>query len=294
MLAPTPPLKAPDSHMGVAIMVAILMHVLLILGVSFDVPDLPGASPQQGLDITIIRTRENQEQPEDPALLAQASQQGGAEVVDKTRFTSPASQPTLTPENRAMEARQRSGSEQPQAVVQKEVISSTSADWKTASSKTEAPIKAPVKTDIAQLLASTQQEIVRLSAELDEQARNASNKKRRKAINASTQEFIYATYMHAWRKKVERIGNLNYPDEAKRKKFYGNLMLHVAVRADGTVEGIRVVNTSGNQVLDDAAVRIVKLAAPFAAFPPEIRKQIDVLDITRTWQFRNGNQLFAE
>jgi protein TonB len=92
---------------------------------------------------------------------------------------------------------------------------------------------------------------------------------------------------------VERVGNLNYPDEAKRMKLYGDLLLHVSLRADGSVKQIRVVRSSGHKVLDDAAVRIVRLASPFAPFPAEIRKEVDILDITRTWQFLSSNRLFS-
>jgi periplasmic protein TonB len=136
-------------------------------------------------------------------------------------------------------------------------------------------------------------EIDRLTAELDRRSLSASRQERRKAVNASTQEYKYASYLEAWRSKVERIGNLNYPDEAKRRKLYGNLLMHVAVRSDGSIERIRVVRSSGHKLLDDAAVRIVRLAAPFAPFPPEIREEVDVLDITRTWQFLDGTSLFS-
>ena len=143
----------------------------------------------------------------------------------------------------------------------------------------------------AQLLASTHMEVKRLSAELDKKTKRYAKRPRRKAINASTKEYKYANYLDAWRRKVERIGNLNYPDEAKRRKLYGNLILHVAVRANGAVESIRVLNSSGHKLLDDAAVRIVKLAAPFAPFSAEIRGETDILDITRTWRFLSNNRL---
>jgi protein TonB len=116
---------------------------------------------------------------------------------------------------------------------------------------------------------------------------------RRKHISASTQEYQYAAYLEAWRRKVERIGNLNYPDEAKRRKLYGNLVLSVALRADGSVEEIRLTRSSGQALLDDAAIRIVRLAAPYAPFPKEIREETDILEITRTWQFLSDNQLFS-
>ena len=117
---------------------------------------------------------------------------------------------------------------------------------------------------------------------------------KRKSINASTKEYKYAAYLDAWRRKVERIGNLNYPDQAKRSKLYGNLVLHVAVKADGSVEHVKVLHSSGHQILDDAAVRIVRLAAPYSPFPNEIRKETDILDITRTWQFLRSGKLYSQ
>ena len=90
---------------------------------------------------------------------------------------------------------------------------------------------------------------------------------------------------------MEQIGNLNYPEEARRKRLYGNLILRVAVRADGSVEQVQVLRSSGFTVLDEAAVHIVELAAPYAPFPPDIAAETDVLDITRTWQFQRNNQL---
>ncbi|MEN8175833.1 MAG: energy transducer TonB, partial [Pseudomonadota bacterium] len=121
-----------------------------------------------------------------------------------------------------------------------------------------------------------------------------ANKPRRKTINAATREHQYAAYLETWRRKVEQIGNLNYPEEARRRKLYGSLVLHVAVRADGSVERIRVLSSSGHQALDDAAIAIVNLAAPFAPFPPDIRKEVDVLDITRTWKYLRGNRLLSK
>jgi protein TonB len=145
-----------------------------------------------------------------------------------------------------------------------------------------------------QLLASKNIEIARLTAELERKTLAYAKRPKRKAISASTREYKYAAYLDAWRRKVERIGNLNYPDQAKRNKLYGDLVLHVAVKADGSVEQIRVLHSSGHKILDDAAVRIVRLAAPFSPFPNEIRKETDILDITRTWQFLRSGKIYAE
>jgi protein TonB len=152
-------------------------------------------------------------------------------------------------------------------------------------------LEMPPAVSAADILASRNDEIAQLTARINAQTSAYASRARRKAISTSTREYRYASYMEAWRRKVERIGNLNYPEEAARRGLYGALILHVAVRADGSLETVRVVRSSGQQVLDEAAVRIVELAAPFAPFPADIAAETDVLDITRTWQFQRNNRL---
>ncbi len=130
-----------------------------------------------------------------------------------------------------------------------------------------------------------------LSAEIDQRLTAFEARPRRKWITARTREHAYAAYMEAWRKTVERIGNLNYPPEARSRGLSGSLSLDVALNADGTVAGILLRRSSGEKVLDEAAKRIVELAAPFAEFPPAIRAEVDILHIERTWRFSSGNRL---
>ena len=132
-------------------------------------------------------------------------------------------------------------------------------------------------------------------ASLDQQLRQSmqaySQRPRQAFISARTQEFKYASYMNEWVSKVERVGNLNYPDAARRQNITGSLMLQVSINPDGSVRNIRLLRPSGQKVLDDAAIRIVQLAAPFAPLPPEISKDTDILHITRTWEFLNQKGL---
>lgn len=130
--------------------------------------------------------------------------------------------------------------------------------------------------------------IASLSAEIRRKMEAKAERPRRKFISASTKEYKYAAYMEAWRAKVERVGNLNYPDEARRKNLTGSLILDVALNADGSVNEITIRHSSGSKILDDAAIRIVELSAPFAPFPDHIREETDILHITRTWQFLNN------
>jgi protein TonB len=139
-------------------------------------------------------------------------------------------------------------------------------------------------------LAARSLELARLQAQISQDWDALQQRPRRQFVGARTQEYRYARYVEDWRAKIERVGNLNYPDEARRQRVYGSLLLTVSIRRDGTVESIEINRSSGFRVLDQAAVRIVELAAPFAPFPPDIARDTDVLAITRTWSFSSGDQ----
>ncbi|NKN32864.1 energy transducer TonB [Marichromatium bheemlicum] len=149
----------------------------------------------------------------------------------------------------------------------------------------------PPVVDAAQILASRDHTVARLAAAPSPGEDDSSSNLRRRAVSASTREIRYASYLAAWTRKVERIGNINYPQAAKEQRIYGSLLLHVSIRADGSLAQVRVVRSSGYDLLDQAAVRIVELAAPFAPFPPDIAAETDVLDIIRNWQFMRGDTL---
>ena len=145
------------------------------------------------------------------------------------------------------------------------------------------------ETPSATELMSMSMKMASLSAEIDKRLEEKAKRPRRDFISASTREYKYASYMEAWRAKVERIGNINYPDEARRNKLSGILRMTVALNADGTINEITVDKSSGHQVLDEAAIHIVRLASPYAVFPENIRKDVDILHITRTWKFLHNS-----
>lgn len=134
-------------------------------------------------------------------------------------------------------------------------------------------------------LAKRAQEIARIEAQINKDFDAYQKSPRRKFTGARTQEYRFVKYIEDWRVKIERVGNLNYPEEVKLNKIHGSLMLSVSIKADGSLENIEVSKSSGQPVLDAAAIRIVKLAAPFAPLPPEISKDTDILTISRTWTF---------
>lgn len=140
-------------------------------------------------------------------------------------------------------------------------------------------------------LMSASLEMARLEAQINKQQDDYQKRPKRKSIGARAQEYRFASYVESWRQKVERIGNVNYPESAKDQKIYGQLQLTVYIKSSGDVEKVEIRRSSGYPVLDNAAKRIVEMGSPYAAFPEELRKEVDILDITRTWIFTKEDSL---
>ncbi|AFL75183.1 TonB family protein [Thiocystis violascens] len=249
-----------------------------------------GESPR-GDAATTIRSDRAPQPRDDPAPAAN-------ETIDETRpesvFAEPpipeeVTQPSVDPNDIARGP--PAPSQQPVSRDDPAVLAARVAPTPEPRPSLETLSRRQAPADAARILASQGTEIARLTASLETRASDHANRVRRKSISASTREFRYASYLGAWARKVERIGNLNYPQAAKEEQLYGSLILHVALRSDGSVERIRVVRSSGLDLLDQAAIQIVELAAPYSPFPPDIAAETDVLDIIRTWQFMQGGVL---
>jgi len=281
-----------NDRLGMMLFVALVIHAIIILGVVFDTAVSHRENSEKSLDIIVVRNPVP-EKNDKADFLAQQSQQGGGELEEKKRLTSQPSQPTLKPmpQKQVEIIPNQPGQPEP---ANKVIVQQQAEVKKTVAPPKPEVKKKPKKISMDQLLASTQTEIDLLTAEIDSRKQHQSKKPKRKYINSSTQEYKYASYLTAWRQKVENIGNLNYPDEAKKKKIFGNILMTVVLQPDGKVSNIKIRQSSGHKLLDDAAIRIVNLASPFAPFPPNIRKETDELVITRTWQFVSGNKLFSD
>lgn len=323
LLPPRP--QAPRLRLGLALLGAALLHLFLVLGVGFEMPK-PGTKPvpDEALEVLILRDQGiATDNPAADSALAEhprfgESNQGDAGITVVEAPETPPTEiqepftpgPTLEPqevapalagepqaltesvaaltlevppEREVVEAPETGHT--PEPAPEPEVLAVETPQPETLEAAPALPISA------AQILGSRDQEIARLEASLEARSAAYASRQRRKSVSASTREFRYASYLGAWARKVERIGNLNYPQAAKEQHIYGSLILDVAVRRDGSVESVRVVRSSGYELLDQAAVNIVNLAAPYAPFPPEIAAETDVLDIIRTWQFQRGGKL---
>lgn len=125
--------------------------------------------------------------------------------------------------------------------------------------------------------------------EFTTQTESRNKKNRIKSISANTNDYIYRLYFEAWRQKVEKIGAMNYPKEASKLGMFGSLRLTVSLNSDGIIENLFINKSSGYKELDEAAMNIVRLGAPYAKFPAEIQKKIDIINITRKWKFTKKN-----
>jgi protein TonB len=311
-------------NLALALLASLLVHLCLILFVSFEMPGSRSRPvADQALEILVLRDQGiATDDPAPDSALSQRSRFGESNQGDAAITTPDAEDSFLIEPPQPLESEGQVPPKEvpsqpgPQPLEQPPEDASVPLPPPVAASETpepdraseppatpevlqaeatpaealEAPSPHPV-VDATQILGSRDREIARLTASLDARTTAYANRQRRKSVSASTREFRYASYLGAWARKVERIGNLNYPEAAKDQHIYGSLILHVAVRRDGSVEAIRIVRSSGQDVLDQAAVKIVELAAPFSPFPPEIAAETDVLDIIRTWQFQRGGKL---
>jgi protein TonB len=299
----TPAAVTPFDRLGLTLFFAVALHVALILGVGFDIFKSKPQMAQRTLEIMVVQAPRKDKEPEQADFLAQTSQEGGGTLQEKAKPQTEApptplpgaekkATPSELPKAAPAPVQQPAPTPQPAAPPPqpKRVITVKDAPRKQPTSKPAPPAQEQPRLNPRQLLASINSTIKQLNAEISDRTEDYAKRPRRKFINASTKEYRYASYLDAWRRKVERIGNLNYPDEARRSKLYGNLVLQVAVRADGSVERVLLLRSSGHKLLDDAAERIVRLAAPYAPFPAEIREETDILEITRTWQFLSNDR----
>ena len=279
------------ASMQVALVASFTVHAFAIVGLGFQVPDPSRLSPPRSvLDVVLVNAK-SASKPEKADALAQANLDGGGNTDQKRRASSP--MPALEQRHRASEVQQAQGRVRQLESEAKALMTALSA--KTAVPPQEVAAEKPEPGDrSAQELIEKSLEIQRLEAQIRREFQAYQERPRKVFVGARATEYRFAAYVENWRLKIERVGNLNYPEEARRRKLYGSLQLTVGLKPDGQVESIEINRPSGHRVLDQAAMRIVRLAAPFDRFPESIRKDTDILYITRTWTFTRSDQISAD
>ena len=269
---------------------SLVAHAFVLFGVGFVLPDpRQAANLLKPLEVVLVNSK-SKLRPEKADAMAQHNLDGGGNTVSDRRAKSPL--PTLSDDQQFVQEQSAQRVRQLEQEA-KRLLAQAKSTYSVPSDKPQVQRDLTEQTS-GQDMADRALEIARLEAQISKDFDAYQKMPRRKFIGARTQEYRFAQYIEDWRIKVERIGNLNYPEAARQKRIYGSLQLTVSIRADGSVESVEVSRPSGKGILDAAAQRIVKLAAPFSPLPPDIRKDTDILSITRTWTFTSTDKLESE
>jgi len=278
----------PDTEkFTVAVFIAILVHIVVIYSVGFVIPK-SNKLPDTTMEIILVPKNSKNIQKKDKAdYLAQVSQKGEGMTQEIENNLATPTIPIFTAppphtQPHARPAQILTTEKLAQHSVPQEVTLPDEAELENSATTT---IKTPV-SDNTLLINASAARLADIQAELDAKFNLYTKQSRKKYINANTREYNYANYMDAWRRKVEEIGTINYPDKARQQQLSGSLVLEIVLNSNGTIYNVEIKQGSGYKILDEAALRIVRLAAPFAPFPESIRKEVEFLHITRTWEFR--------
>ncbi len=283
-----------DDRFTKAILISAIFHVLFIFGMQFKAAN-PKLFEKSGppIDVVLVNAK-TKAKPLKADVLAQHNLDGGGNVEEDRQAKSPL---PVAKQNQAMSAeaefnaRVQALEQQTQALM-KQIKSDYKAPEQKPVAAAEPHPPAPVPAPLD--LAARSLEMAKLQARINQQMDEYQKRPRRMFVGARAQEFTFAQYVEDWRIKVERVGNLNYPEAAKRNRLYGTLVLTVNINADGTVESIQVERSSGSKILDQAAINIVEMAAPFSRFSEAMRNKVDILGITRSWSFTRSDQLTSQ
>jgi periplasmic protein TonB len=275
----------PRDRLSFTVFLAASLHAAVILGVGFAWNVQRAHSPT--IEVTLAQ-HDDRVAPDKADFLAQSNQLGSGDATEirETTTTQTADFHESTFQQVASNAEPQERKDAARATLTTSSASEEPAPTETPQEKVE-PRLTPADQ---QRLMNLSQEIASLEARIDNETNtDAKSPRVRRLTSVSAREAVDAYYLQAWRRKVETVGNMNYPEEARRDQLYGSLRLMVAITPDGTLKDVRILDSSGYKVLDDAAIRIVKQAAPFAPFPEEMRRNTDILEIIRTWQFRRNH-----
>ncbi len=277
------------TRLSFAMYFSVLLHAFLLFGLMLVMPDPPKAANfLQPLQVVLVNSK-SKSKPVQADALAQHNLDGGGNTAEDRRAKSPlpaiSDDSRFSPEQEAKHVAELEAKTKRMLTVMKSNYTAVQEELKKQKSNTSGNGEALVQKSL---------EMARLEAQIDKNWDAYQKMPHHTSIGARTREYRFAQYIEDWRIKVERIGNLNYPEQARRQHIYGNLVLIVSINKDGSVENIEVRRSSGHPILDAAATRIVRLAAPYSPLPPSITKDTDILDITRTWTFTSSDRMEGE
>jgi protein TonB len=275
----------PSERLSATLALSLISFGVIILGIGFSQEDAAPVVPTLDVILTLTSTPEP---PKQADFIAQANNRGGGDrdKAQRPRDDQVAQIPKPEP---GVAAQPLTAQAPPPAPDPRQrMLSTIAASTRHIPLPEEQPTSDPLPLPTGSELMQQSAEMARLAAEIERRQELYAKRPKRKFISASTQQYEYAAYMRSWVQKVERIGNLNYPEEARRQGLSGRLIMTVSIGRDGEVKDVLINKSSGKKLLDDAAIRVVHLASPFPPLP-KTKEDIDILDVTRTWDYKNGN-----
>ena len=286
-MSATATLNTRPDPIGATLLFSLLLHAVLLLGITFhfakSTPSLPT------LDVALVNVA-NQEAPDKADFLAQANNRGGGPGDHAARPSQEFSGALPLPEPGVAAQPVTDTAPPPRTATPTRMVTTTSrSDFSVNSDTAQTEVDPQLATPAAKDL-QRQEKIAQLAAELRRNKVDYAKRPKVKYLTANTKEYAYAAYMRGWSDRIERVGNLNYPEEARLRGLHGDVLLTVVLNSDGSIKSIDVIQSSGYKTLDDAAKRIVRLAAPFPP-APQGGSHFDELNITRTWQFQPNDVL---
>ncbi len=276
--------------LGNALGISLLAHALL-LAIHFDLPGRLASASDKMLEVVLVNAKSAQK-PKDAQIRAQTNLDGGGNTDKDLIARTPLPSDRKTRQSDQLSQAQKKVAEL--EALQKQLLTQLKAQdaRRTAESTPKTSLSpTPPSPENGASLAMNALAMARLQGQIDRQTEQYNKRPRKKFIGARATEYRFAQYEEDWRQKIERVGNLNYPEAAKGK-MYGTLVLTVEINADGTIASLVIDRSSGKKLLDDAALHIVRMAAPFPAFPPNLA-DTDIIGITRTWSFTSEDRLQA-
>ena len=265
---------------------ALLFHGLIIFGISFAPSIKPDLNLPSVLDVTLVQTH-SETTPDDAEVLAQANQEasGSADEANRPRSPLAALQPTDATGESPVQSQEAAPEDMPK--LRPQLLTTKGETFRRMDKAPEQPKEEVVPVE--KTISDRTQEIARLLAEVDEAEALYARRPRIHFIDAiSAKSAVEAEYVDAWIKKIERVGNINFPREAINRNLSGKLILNATLDHSGNVVDIQIDVSSGFNVLDKSALRTVRLASPYPPLPKSIREKWDQLNITRTWIFHSG------
>ena len=276
--------------LAAALGLSILLHAA-VLSINFKFPDaLKKLTSSQPLEVVLVNSK-TRSRPLTPDVLAQSNLDGGGNTDDNRRAKTPL--PVLPELDRGADLQRTTQRVQELEAQQRQLMTQLQSNPAPSAAASAQAQPEPQPRLAGPDLVARSLAIARLEAQISRDQDEYSKRPRKQFVGARASEFRFAQYVEDWRQKVERIGNLNYP-EAARGKIYGSLQMAVSIKADGSLDSVEIMRSSGHPILDQAAARIVRMGAPYGAFSADLRRDTDILVITRTWRFAAGDRLSGE